>query len=385
MSDVLAIAKQFRFPGDAATVKPYGSGLINDTFVVSFDLMSAMDQLQTNPVITQHPRLGKRAILQRINRTVFPDPVKVMQNLDKVLTCAQQQMGNDGEYNGFLLPPLYYTRDGDSYYQDSNHDVWRALGFIENTSSFDQLQDMQQAHETGIALGVFHRMLGDLVTEQLHDTLPGFHMTPGYLRHYDQVIAQVQKPSANYEDWQFCHDIIQSNRGLAGILVNKQPPLTSRIMHGDPKLNNILFDTQSGKAVSIIDLDTVKPGLIQFDIADCLRSCCNRSGELPEYINDVTFDSEVCRYILEGYLSRAGDMLEARDMDCLFDAIQLLPFELGLRFFTDFLQGNRYFKVKAANDNLYRAKTQFMLLLSIQNQQKQLEKMILQIRTNTGC
>jgi Ser/Thr protein kinase RdoA (MazF antagonist) len=235
---------------------------------------------------------------------------------------------------------------------------------------------MQQAYEAGSALGAFHRLLANLPVDQLVDTLPGFHITPQYLTQYDKVVAHASPPSSDRQLWQFCHDMIETNRALAGVLVNAQPPLKQRVMHGDPKLNNMLFDQDTGKAVSIVDLDTVKPGLIQFDIADCIRSCCNRSGELPEPGQDVVFDMTACYRILEGYLSQAADMLDHSDVNCLANAIQLLPFELGLRFFTDYLQGNRYFKVASPNDNLYRANTQFMLLNSIQQQHSLLAEVI---------
>lgn len=368
-SDLRFIASQFQFPGSVVSVKPYGSGLINDTYRVSFEHNEQINSARI------HPRIGHRAILQRINAAVFPDPVKVMQNLEIVLAGARAPDEVE-ETESFLLPPLYYTHQGQSYYQEHNGGVWRALAYIENTCSFDQLQDLAQAHETGVALGAFHRRLNSLPVQKLHDTLPGFHITPDYLRLFDEVVADAAKPVEHGEDWQFCHDTIQANRDLAGSLVNRNPPLTLRVMHGDPKLNNILFDRQTGKAVSIIDLDTVKPGLVQFDIADCLRSCCNRGGELPEHMHAIKFDLDVCHSILAGYMATMGDTLEARDTDCLFEAIQLLPFELGLRFFTDFIQGNRYFKVNSATDNLYRAMTQFLLLRSIQQQQRPIRALI---------
>lgn len=369
MPDLLSIARQFQFPGDVDTVTPFGSGIINDTFVVTFKNIpgSAVGD-------SGGSRLGQRAVLQRINPAVFPAPAKVMQNLEQILGYAQRQSAADRDKDDdpFFLPPLYRTGEGSGYFRDSNQDIWRALGFVENTCTSDELQSMQQAHEAGRALGAFHRLLGDLPLDQLVDTLPGFHITPEYLKQYEEVRARVSPPSTDRRVWQFCHDVVGANRGLAGVLVNAQPSIKLRVMHGDPKLNNILFDQDTGKAVSIIDLDTVKPGLVQFDIADCLRSCCNRSGELPDPGEEVVFDMEACGRILEGYFSQAADMLDQRDVDYLPDAIQLLPFELGLRFFTDYLQGNQYFKVSSPSDNLYRAKTQFLLLQSIQRQQSSL-------------
>lgn len=155
-------------------------------------------------------------------------------------------------------------------------------------------------------------------------------------------------------------------------------------MHGDPKLNNILFDERSGKAVSLIDLDTVKPGFIHYDIGDCIRSCCNTAGEMPLDIQDVHFSVDDFEAILQGYLTRAMDLLTEHDFERLYDVARLLPFELGLRFFTDYLNGNRYFKVESDDDNLYRAQVQFQLLNSIENQERQIREIVAQCRHNSG-
>jgi Ser/Thr protein kinase RdoA (MazF antagonist) len=140
------------------------------------------------------------------------------------------------------------------------------------------------------------------------------------------------------------------------------------VIHGDPKLNNILFDASSGLAVAMIDLDTVKPGLIHYDLGDCLRSCCNRAGEGGA--ESVEFDVAICREVLAGYFAAAEQFLTEPDIAYLFDAIRLLPFELGLRFLTDHLAGDRYFHVTEPGQNLRRAQVQFRLVASIERQEK---------------
>ncbi|WP_455206475.1 phosphotransferase enzyme family protein [Kaarinaea lacus] len=369
---LLRIAGQFRFPGAVDQIQPYGSGIINDTYVVTF----------SDPVPVSHRRLGKRAILQRVNRKVFPQPAQVMHNLEILLQHVAQYESHDPSGHDFLLPPLYVTHDGSSYFQDEKGELWRAMAFIEGTQSFDTLRDLQQAYEVGRVIGTFHQRVHNLPVGHLHDTLPGFHITPGYLQHYDQVIATYSGPGMNGAEQRFCQDVITANRELAFVLVNAKPPLIRRVMHGDPKLNNILFDAQSGEAVSIIDLDTVKPGLVHYDIGDCLRSCCNRMGEMPDSNANVVFDTDVCRAILEGYATSAVSFLVEQDLDYLWPAIMLLPFELGLRFYTDYLQGNRYFKVNSPDDNIRRATTQFVLLQSIQHQEVAIRDIIDDMRKN---
>jgi Ser/Thr protein kinase RdoA (MazF antagonist) len=151
-------------------------------------------------------------------------------------------------------------------------------------------------------------------------------------------------------------------------------------MHGDPKVNNIMFDRQTGLAVSVIDLDTTKPGLIHYDIGDCLRSGCNTLGEETQDWQAVTFNLDFCRAILEGYLPPCRHFLGDADYDYLFDAMRLIAFELGLRFFTDYLNGDRYFKVKYPEHNLIRALVQFQLTTSIEQQEREISQIIATIK-----
>ncbi|RPI33795.1 MAG: aminoglycoside phosphotransferase, partial [Nitrospiraceae bacterium] len=150
--------------------------------------------------------------------------------------------------------------------------------------------------------------------------------------------------------------------------------------HGDPKVNNILMDNATGQAVSIVDLDTVKPGLVHYDIGDCLRSGCNPLGEETEEWEAVQFNPDLCRSILQGYIPMAREFLTENDFAYLFDAIRLIAFELGLRFFTDYLEGDVYFKVNRPDHNLARALVQFRLAESIESQEAAVRSIIREIR-----
>jgi Ser/Thr protein kinase RdoA (MazF antagonist) len=151
-------------------------------------------------------------------------------------------------------------------------------------------------------------------------------------------------------------------------------------MHGDPKVNNIMFDCQTGKAVSVVDLDTVKPGLVHYDIGDCLRSGCNPQGEETTEWQSVYFDLDLCQAMLQGYLQVAKAFLTENDYVYLFDAIRLIALELGLRFFTDYLAGSVYFKVKYPDHNLARALVQFKLTESIERQETAIQKLITDLK-----
>lgn len=176
-------------------------------------------------------------------------------------------------------------------------------------------------------------------------------------------------------------DFVAARRHAAGVLeqARQSGVLTTRTMHGDPKLSNILFDAATGQAVALVDLDTVQPGLVHYDLGDCLRSCCNTAGEQPAAHARVEFDLDICHGILQGYLGEARRFLAAADYAYLQAAIRLIPLELGIRFLTDHLQGDVYFKTDAPEQNLQRAMTQFQLTLSIERRAHRIGRIIAEL------
>jgi serine/threonine protein kinase len=344
MNKQILIARQF---AKAVTeISPLGNGLINDTFLVTTE--------------------SSHFVLQRINRKVFPAPDQIMTNLIRLNQHIEQKSGTSVK---LIIPDILKTITNHDFYQDELGDYWRALGFIGNTESLETISNISQAQQTGFALGHFHRLVSDLDPLLLHDTLPGFHITPGYLNHYHQVLTQ--SPGQLVPESLYCTEFIAKFQHLTDTLetAKQQGLLPLRVIHGDPKLNNFLFDQHSKKIVSIIDLDTVKPGLVHYDIGDCLRSCCH-------ILESNEFDLDICAAILRSYLSEAGAFFTDDDYHCLYAAIQLIPFELGLRFYTDYLEGNRYFKVTESEQNLQRAADQFQLCESIMAQESAIKALI---------
>lgn len=325
--------------------EPLGQGLINDTWLVQSS--------------------GGRYVLQRINARVFPNPEQVMENLQQVLALFA---GDGGE---LVMPALVAARDGRAFVRDSAGHIWRLMGFIDNSLTLQTLQSAAQAQETGRALAEFHRRLAALDSNALHDTLPGFHVTPEYLDACDRTPA----PREDSDELRYCRRIIEQGRHLAPLLqqAEAQGCLYRRITHGDPKLNNFLFDLQARRVISLIDLDTVKPGLLHHDIGDCIRSCCNVAGESGE---EAEFELNFCRELLGAWLQGIGELLTKQERDLLFAGILLLPWELGLRFFTDHLQGDRYFKTDYPGQNLKRARSQFRLYEQILAAEKILRRWI---------
>lgn len=344
MNSLHAIAEQFA--ETVINVAPLGNGLINATFLVTTG--------------------SAPLVLQCINRRVFPHPERIMANLTVLDRHLRRKENDSAELR---IPEIIRTHQGETHIRDPEGDLWRALSFIENSESLETVRTLNDAGQAGRALGRFHRLLGDLDPGLMQDTLPGFHVTPGYLQHYRQVVASASLPAT--PESRYCADFIEACGGIADDLerAKEEGLLKLRVIHGDPKLNNFLFDKRSKKAVGLVDLDTVKPGLPHYDVGDCLRSCClvPDTGE---------FDSEIAAAILAGYLPEAASFFTEPDYDYLYPAIRLLPFELGLRFYTDHLEGDRYFKVSEPGQNLSRAAEQFRLCASVIRQEGRIKGII---------
>lgn len=362
-SQIMTIAQQFSPQKQITDIQPFGSGNINDTFLVS--LQEAADQ---------------SFILQRINTKVFHEPKLVMQNMRIYTNHVRDRLQKHPLERRWDIPKIFPTQQGQDYWETESGEFWRSLSFIANSQSFDVMENMEQAREVGYALGTFHHLTSDLAPERLADTLDGFHITPRYLRQHEEVLASSNSKRSPEVD--YCLEFVSDRKGLAHILEDAKAAgkLPLRTMHGDPKVNNILFDRQIQQAVSIVDLDTVKSGLVHYDIGDCLRSGCNPAGEETEQWQDVQFDTELCQRILQGYLSTARSFLTEYDYAYIYDAVRVITFELGLRFFTDYLAGNVYFHVKYPEHNLLRSLVQFRLVSSIESQQSVINKIIKDIQ-----
>jgi Ser/Thr protein kinase RdoA (MazF antagonist) len=347
------IAEQFDFVGEVLDVQRYGSGNVNDTFLVT---------------LASDPR--EKVILQKVNQQVFRRPELIILNMRAFMQHIWATNGGRADTQGrrWETPDIISAKNGADYWRDPEAGFWRMTTFVKDAQTYDTIRDRRHAGEIGYALGRFHSLISDLPVENLYDTLEGFHITPRYLAHYDAVVANGHHQLS--PDIAYGRDFVDRRRAWASVLEDavQGGELVLRPIHGDPKVNNILIDDITGQAVSVIDLDTVKPGLVHYDIGDCLRSCCNPLGEETEVLGAVRFETDLCQAILEGYLAEARHFMTSKDYDYIYDAVRLIAFELGLRFFTDYLEGNVYFKTKDAEHNLRRALVQFHLTESIEAQ-----------------
>jgi Ser/Thr protein kinase RdoA (MazF antagonist) len=360
------IASQFTPSPSPLEIQSFGNGNINDTFLV-------------NAPTNANPRF----VLQRINTQVFHQPKLVMQNMRVFTEHVSDRLACNPRNQDcrWQVPQVLLTSEGQDHWIDGSDQFWRAISFIEDAQTFDTIQDLDHAQEMGTALGQFHHLVSDLPPEKLVDTLEGFHITPSYLQIYDGILAN-QGDLPHSPEVKYCLQFVGDRRGLTSVLEDAKAlgKLPLRTMHGDPKVNNVMFDARTRTAISIIDLDTVKPGLVHYDIGDCLRSACNPMGEETDQWEQVRFETDLGEAILRGYLAASGNFLTENDHHYLYDAIRLIAFELGLRFFTDYLAGNIYFKVKHPHHNLKRALVQFKLTESIELQASTLRTLLQDLR-----
>ncbi|KEF41108.1 MAG: aminoglycoside phosphotransferase [Cyanobium sp. CACIAM 14] len=370
-----AIAGAFDLPGAVESVAPLGSGNVNDTFLVV--------SRGGDGEVSGGPR--SRFVLQRLNQRVFPRPDLVMANILAVGEHVERRLGRAAPLlagRRWELPRVVRARRDQRPWVIHGDDFWRMLTFVETSRSFDVVAGGAQAWEVGHGLGLFHHLISDLPPARLADTLEGFHITPTYLAHYDAVLVGAGAASGNGVD--HCRAFVEQRRSFAPVLEQAKADglLLPRPIHGDPKVNNVMLDVDTGRAVALVDLDTVKPGLIHYDIGDCLRSCCNPAGEESSDLDAVRFDLDLCRDVLGGYLAAASGFLTEADYDHLLAAIRLISFELGLRFFTDHLAGDVYFRVDHPGHNLQRALVQFRLTESIEAQAAQIAGLIEELRAH---
>ncbi len=351
-------------------VVPTGSGNINDTYLAVFRTTFSEE----------------RFVLQRLNRRVFTSPENVMHNMRVVTEHVHVRLEAESADSDRIwqLPRIIPTKGGEDFIIDADGEFWRAISLIASAKAYDTVQGPEHAQEAGMVLGQFQRLVSDIPVGSLTDTLPGFHETPGYLAAYDRSMGDptAEKRSRLSAEARYAAQFIAERRAWASVLENARSrgDLVLRPVHGDPKVANIMIDEETGKGTSIIDLDTVKPGLIHYDFGDCMRSCCNLAGEECLELSDIVFDTDLCDAIVRGYMVHAKAFLTESDLRYLFDSIRLTAFELGLRFFADFVAGDRYFKTRYEGQNLNRALVQFRLCESIESRERAIRRALASAR-----
>ena len=362
------LINKFSITGRLVALQPFGNGNINDTFLA----------------IYRNTFTETQVILQRVNRNVFPRPEVIMANMHAITKHCHEKLEDDAAKGNddrvWQMPRIVKAKDARDYVVDEKGEVWRVITRIMSAHAFDVAQGPEHAMECGATLGHFHYLVSDMDPAAIQDPLPGFHVTSGYLAQYDATLASDAARallSASMEARRLAK-FIEERRAFAVSLERAEArgELKKRMFHGDPKVNNIMIDDFTGKGTAMIDLDTVSPGLMHVDVGDAVRSICNPAGEEELNLGKVTFDEDLFLAFMKGYLKEAGSFMTDAERAYLYDAIRLLPFELGLRFFQDYLAGDRYFKVRQPGQNLNRARVQFRLCEAIEARERSIREIL---------
>ena len=349
-NDIKFILPHFCFRGKYMDGRELTSGNINNTYLITY----------------QDGEEKFYYTLQHINKYVFKNPYEVMSNIEKVtnhISEAYTAMGEDPSRHVLSLIP---TRDGGCLHQDSDGNFWRAYAYITGATAYDAPRKNAHIYETGRAFGEFQRMLFDFPADALHATIPDFHNTT---RRFYTFVASVAADSAGRvkqieDEIEFMFD----HRKLMNRIVSKldKGELPLRVTHNDTKINNILIDDNTDKAACVIDLDTVMPGSSLYDFGDAIRFCASSAAEDEPDTSKISLDMHAFRLFTEGFLSETNGFLEPDEIRSLPLGVLVITCELAMRFLTDYIDGDIYFKVHSPDHNLVRARAQMALLTDME-------------------
>lgn len=342
---------QFQFEGILVDDKPYGSGHINDTFLLRFNI-AEMGTI--------------RVILQRMNKSIFTKPVELMENILGVTSYLREQIikrGGDPERETLNV---IRTVDEKPYYLDSEGDYWRAYKFIEGATCYDQVENPDDFYQSAVAFGNFQCLLADYPAHTLHETIEGFHNTKARFKVFQAAVAKDEFHRASSVKKEIA--FVLAHEEVANIFSDLQEAgeIPLRVTHNDTKLNNIMIDDKTGKGICAIDLDTVMPGLAMNDFGDSIRFGASTATEDERDLDKVSCDMELFELYTKGYIEGCAGRLTNKEIELLPMGAKVMTFECGMRFLTDYLEGDHYFKIHRENQNLDRCRTQFKLVADME-------------------
>ena len=335
--------------------EPYGNGHINDSFLVVAE---------------------RRYIMQRMNTAIFKDPHGLMQNILGVTEHIRKKtaaLGGDVERCSLVVCP---TLAGKKYFCDSTGSYWRLYEFTERTITREKVENAEDFYRCAEAFGEFQRYLADYPAETLVETIANFHNTPW---RYENLMAAVAADKCGRLASVLLEvEFAKARENFCKIIENarEEGRLPLRVTHNDTKLNNILFDEESGKAICVIDLDTVMPGYSVNDFGDSIRFGANTAVEDETDLTKVTLDLELFKTYAEGFIKGCGGSLTETELELLPIGAMMMTLECGMRFLTDYLEGDTYFKIHKENHNLDRARNQFALVADMEKKLPKMQEII---------
>jgi len=352
------ISRKFQIYGEILHAETLKIGHINETYTATYDQGGTR----------------VRYIHQKINKTVFKNPAAVMKNVMRVTTHIRKNLEGrnvrDLTRRSLVVIP---TRDGKSFFQNGS-EVWRTFVFVEGVETYEAVQTPEQAYQAGRAFGEFQHALVDLPGERLLETIPDFHHTRKRFSALQQAIQNDHYNRA--KDAKAEIDFALEHEPMVDVILTAMAKgrIPERITHNDTKFNNVMLDVLTGEAMCIVDLDTVMPGCALYDFGDMVRTTTSPTLEDEPDLGKVKMQLPMFKKLAEGYLSTAGKFLTKAEKSLIAFSGKLITFEIGIRFLTDFLSGDTYFRIHRPAHNLDRCRTQFKLVDSIERQERAMQK-----------
>ncbi|MDR1940449.1 MAG: aminoglycoside phosphotransferase family protein [Clostridiales bacterium] len=358
--NLAAILGGFCFEGEYSGYERYGCGHINDTFLFSFK---------------KDGEACVNYIVQRVNGGIFKDVPSLMKNFELVTDFLKRKAEAEGIDASRGVLTLIYTKNGESFVE-SGGEFFRAFVFIDRATSYQTVGDPSHFFQAGRAFGRFAALLDDFDAAKLFESIPDFHDTGKRYQNFLNALAADKAGRAKdaKEEIEFTAARRDITDRVTRLLSSGEIPL--RVTHNDTKLNNVMIDDQSGEALAVIDLDTVMPGSLLYDFGDSIRFGCNSAAEDERDLSKVGFDIGLFKKYAEGYLGEVKRLIKKSERDLLYFAPILMTFECGMRFLTDYLDGDVYFKTKYDSHNLDRAKNQYKLVLEMEGRSADMKGII---------
>lgn len=345
------IIGNFKFQGDFTGAAPYGFGHINDTFAANF----------VNADGSKH-----RYILQRINCNIFKSPEKLMENIEKVTQHIKRKLSTKGEDFSRKTLNIIYTLDGKSFLKDGSGEYWRAYDFIEGARTYQIVENENHLYNAGKAFGNFQNLLCDFEADTLYEVIPDFHHTQ---KRYEAFMEAVKADKfSRAADVKAEIDFVIQRAAETGRIVEmlESRKLPVRVTHNDTKFNNVMIDDETGEGICVVDLDTVMPGSSLYDFGDAIRSGTNPADEDERDLSKVCMELGYFEKYTQGFLDATRDVLWDAEIEFLPLGAKLMTLECGMRFLTDHLNGDVYFKIHREAHNLDRCRTQFKMVADME-------------------
>ena len=358
--ELMKIAENFVNADYILELCPHGNGHINDTFLM----------------ICESGGKQTKWILQKINKNVFPRPKQVMENVVGVTRYLAEKIAREGGNPTRETLTILPAKDGKTYCIDEEEDFWRCYLFIDNTLCLELPESEEDFYEAALAFGNFQRLLADYPAESLHETIANFHNTKARFAVFQEAVAKDVAKRAKFvqKEIQFILDRESLANYFTDLLMKGELPL--RVTHNDTKINNILMDKNTRKGLCVIDLDTVMPGLAMNDFGDAVRIGASTALEDETDLNKVSCDMKLFEAFTKGFIEGCGGGLTEKEIELLPMGAKMMTFEVGMRFLTDYLNGDVYFKVHREGHNLDRCRTQLKLVADMEEKWDKMQAIV---------